>query len=120
MNSTALLLLLGLGVGAFSGLIGIGGGILIVPALMFGFGFTQLRAQGTSTALLLPPIGVLAAYTYWKHDQVDVRAAALICAGFIVGGWFGAKFAMALPKEALRRTFGAVLVLIGAKFLIGR
>lgn len=115
-----LFVLLGLGVGIFSGMVGIGGGILVVPALMFGFGFSQLRAQGTSTALLLPPIGFLAAYAYWRQGQVDVRAAALICAGFVIGGFFGAKLALLLPREVLRRFFAVVLLAIGVKMLVGR
>jgi uncharacterized membrane protein YfcA len=113
-------LALGVAVGAFSGLVGVGGGILVVPALVFGFGFTQLRAQGTSTALLLPPIGIFAAYTYWKNGYVDVRAAALICLGFAIGGYFGAKLVMTLPKEAVRRIFGGFLLVVAVKLLSGR
>jgi hypothetical protein len=115
-----LFLALGLLVGAFSGVVGVGGGIIVVPALIYGFGFSQLLAQGTSTALLLPPIGVFAAYTYWKNGYVDVRAAALICAGFMIGGYFGAKIAIALPKDVVRRVFGGVLLLVSVKLLSGR
>ena len=111
---------LGVAVGVFSGIVGVGGGIVVVPALIYGFGFSQLLAQGTSTALLLPPIGAFAAYTYWKHGYVDVRAAALICAGFLVGGYFGAKVAVALPKEVVRRVFGGALLLVSLKLLSSR
>jgi uncharacterized membrane protein YfcA len=111
---------LGLAVGVFSGMVGVGGGIVVVPALVYLFGFDQLAAQGTSTALLLPPIGILAAYTYWKGGHVDVRAAAWICAGFVLGGLFGAKLAIALPKEFLRRFFGAFLLVVSLKMLSGR
>jgi uncharacterized membrane protein YfcA len=116
------LLFVGLGVvvGAFSGLVGVGGGIIVVPALIYGFGFSQLLAQGTSTALLLPPIGIFAAYTYWKNGYVDVSAAAWICVGFLVGGFFGAKIAVALPKDAVRRVFGGFLLLVSLKLLSGR
>ncbi len=113
-------LLLGVIVGVFSGLVGVGGGIIVVPALIYGFGFSQLLAQGTSTALLLPPIGVFAAYTYYKNGYVDVRAAALICAGFLVGGYFGAKIAIALPKDVVRRLFGGFLLVVSIKMLSGR
>ncbi|MFI5349017.1 MAG: TSUP family transporter [Elusimicrobiota bacterium] len=115
-----LFLALGLAVGAFSGVVGVGGGIIVVPALIYGFGFSQLLAQGTSTALLLPPIGAFAAYTYWKHGYVDMRAAMLICAGFLIGGYFGANLAIVLPKEAVRRIFGAFLFIVSIKLLSGR
>jgi uncharacterized membrane protein YfcA len=115
-----LFLALGVVVGIFSGLVGVGGGIIVVPALIYGFGFTQLLAQGTSTALLLPPIGIFAAYTYYKSGYVDVRAAALICAGFLVGGYFGAKMVIALPKDVVRRIFGGFLFIVSIKMLSGR
>lgn len=115
-----LFIALGVAVGAFSGLVGVGGGILVVPALIYGFGFSQLTAQGTSTALLLPPIGLFAAYTYWKNGYVDVRAASLICLGFVVGGYFGAKLVIALPKDVVRRLFGGFLLIVSIKLLAGR
>jgi hypothetical protein len=118
--NTLSFLALGLIVGVFSGLVGVGGGIIVVPALIYGFGFSQLLAQGTSTALLLPPIGIFAAYTYYKSGYVDVRAAALICLGFLVGGYFGAKIVIALPKDAVRRVFGGFLLIVSVKMLSGR
>lgn len=120
VNSNILYVLVGLAVGVFSGMIGVGGGIMIVPALVFFFGFSQLAAQGTSTVMLLPPIGILAAYTYWKNGYADVRVAALLCAGFVLGGLFGAKLAIALPRDVLRRAFGGFLLLVSVKMLAGR
>ncbi|HAZ07433.1 MAG TPA: permease [Elusimicrobia bacterium] len=111
---------LGLVVGVLSGMVGVGGGIILVPVLVLFYGFSQHMAQGTSTVLLLPPIGILAAYTYYKNGYVDVRAALLICAGFVLGGLFGAKIAVALPRETLRRGFGALLLLVSARMIFGK
>ena len=91
MNDIAGLLLLGLFAGWLSGLVGIGGGIIIVPALIFFFAFSFRTAQGTSIAALAPPIGLLAASVYYKQGNVDIKAAALIAVGFFVGGFLGAK-----------------------------
>jgi uncharacterized membrane protein YfcA len=110
----------GLLVGVLSGMVGVGGGIVLVPILVIFFGFSQHMAQGTSTAMLLPPIGILAAWTYYKNGMVDVRAAALLCAGFVLGGLFGAQLAVALPKEVLRRSFGVVLFGISLKLILGK
>lgn len=119
MGSELLLyLLLGLGVGTLSGLIGIGGGVLITPALIYFFGFSQHIAQGTTLALLVPPIGLLGAWTYFQQGYVDIRAAILICLGFVFGGLIGASFAVELPEQFLRRLFGTSLVLVGLKMLI--
>ncbi|MGA7162160.1 MAG: sulfite exporter TauE/SafE family protein [Bacteroidota bacterium] len=113
-------LLLGLLAGILSGFVGVGGGILIVPALVLIFGFSQHQAQGTSLALLLPPIGILAVWTYYKQGFVDVRVAAIIIAGFIAGSWVGAKYATEISNEVLGKVFGAVLMIIGLKMIIGK
>jgi len=113
-------LLLGLAAGILSGFIGIGGGILIVPALVLIFGFSQQQAQGTSLAILLPPVGILAAWTYYQHGFVDSKVALIIVIGFIAGGWIGARYATALSNEALGKFFGVVLVVIGIKMFIGK
>jgi uncharacterized membrane protein YfcA len=120
MISALTLAVVGLGVGALSGMVGVGGGIILVPILVFFFGFEQHLAQGTTTAMLVPPIGILAAYTYYKNGYVDVRAAAWICAGFILGSLFGAKIAVALPKETLRRGFGFLLLAVSARMILSK
>lgn len=117
MSDVLPLLLLGLLAGLFSGLIGLGGGIIIVPALVFFFGMSQHEAQGTTLALLVPPIGLLAAWTYYNQGYVDLKAAALICAGFVAGSLFGARIGISLPNEVLQKVFGVALLLIGAKML---
>lgn len=111
---------LGLAAGALSGLVGIGGGVLIVPALVILFGMNQHQAQGTTLALMVPPIGILAAWTYWKQGYVDVRVASFICLGFFIGGLIGAKLATQLSNAALERTFGVAMLVIALKMIIGK
>ena len=120
MTNIVLYILLGLIAGTFSGLIGIGGGIIIVPALVFLFGLSQHQAQGTTLALLVPPIGLLAAWKYYTEGYVDLRIAAFVCVGLFLGGLLGARIATGLSNEVLGKIFGAVLVLIGLKMLFGK
>ncbi|MEM8504753.1 MAG: TSUP family transporter [Cyanobacteria bacterium P01_D01_bin.1] len=117
MMSVLLFLALGLAVGGVSGLIGIGGGVLITPALVFLFKFSQQQAQGTTLAMLVPPIGILGAWTYYQQGHVDVRAAGLLCLGFVLGGWLGAKVAVLLPAIFLRKVFGAAMLSVGVRML---
>jgi uncharacterized protein len=120
MTGILLYLLLGLVAGVMSGLIGIGGGTIIVPALVFLFGLSQHKAQGTTLALLVPPIGLLAAWTYYKQGSVDLRIAILICIGFFLGGLFGAKIATRLSNVVLERVFGVALLLISLKMIFSK
>jgi uncharacterized protein len=120
MGNIIAYLLLGLAAGILSGLVGIGGGILIVPALVFLFGFSQQQAQGTTLALLVPPIGILAAWTYYKQGFVDIRVAGMIAVGFIVGSLLGARFATGISNDILGKIFGTFLVLVGLKMVFGR
>lgn len=120
MMNISLYLLLGLVAGILSGLIGIGGGTIIVPALIFLFGFSQHLAQGTTLALLVPPIGILAAWTYYKQGYVDLHITALICIGFFFGGLLGAKLATHLSNVILERVFGVALLLIALKMILAK
>jgi hypothetical protein len=120
MESYAPYILLGLVAGALSGLIGIGGGIIIVPALVFLFGMTQHNAQGTTLALLIPPIGILAAWTYYKAGYVDIKVAALVALGFLAGSFLGAKISANISDAALERIFGIALILVGVKMVFTR
>jgi uncharacterized protein len=120
MTDALLYILLGLAAGVLSGLVGIGGGVIIVPALVFLFGLTQHQAQGTTLALLVPPIGVLAAWTYYKQGYVDVRIASLIAVGFFVGSLFGAKFSTGLPNVVLEKVFGVALLMIAVKMIFAK
>lgn len=120
MVNIILYLLLGLFAGIISGLIGIGGGIIIVPALVYLFGLTQHQAQGTTLALLVPPIGLLAAWTYYKHGYVNLTIAGFVCIGFFVGGLLGAKIAVGLSNVILRRIFGIALLLVSLYMIFER
>ncbi len=120
MVSALLYLLLGLAAGALSGLIGIGGGVVIVPALVFLFGLSQHQAQGTTLALLVPPIGILAAWTYYKQGYVNLEMAAFICLGFFFGSFLGAKIATGLSNIVLERILGVALLLIALKMIFAK
>lgn len=112
MVNIILYILIGLLSGTISGLIGIGGGIIIVPSLIYLFKLSQQQAQGTTLALLVPPIGLLAAWTYYKQGFVNLNMAIFICLGFFIGGLIGAKIAIGLSSEILRKLFGFALFLI--------
>jgi uncharacterized membrane protein YfcA len=111
---------LGVVAGILSGVLGIGGGVIIVPALIFLFGMSQHQAQGTTLAMLVPPIGILAAYTYYRQGYVQVLPAALLAAGFFVGGLLGAKLAVHLSNATLSRLFGIALLLIALKMIFAK
>lgn len=120
MLQILLYVILGFIAGTLSGLIGIGGGIIIIPALIFLFGMSQHLAQGTTLALMVPPVGILAAWTYYKHGFVDLKVAALICIGFFFGGLIGAKVATAMPSSVLEKIFGVALFLISLKMIFAK
>jgi uncharacterized membrane protein YfcA len=115
-----LYILLGVVAGIFSGLIGIGGGIIIVPVLVLLFGLSQHTAQGTTLALMVPPIGLLAALAYYKQGFVDLKIAAFVCLGFFIGGFLGAKFAIGIPGVILKKMFGAVLLAVSVKMILSK
>jgi uncharacterized membrane protein YfcA len=108
----------GLAAGIFSGFLGIGGGTIVIPFLVFVAGFTQHQAQGTTLAMMVPPIGLLAAIRYYYDGNVNIKAAALICVGFIIGGLLGAHFVSPIPDTALKKIFGVYLIIIGLKLVI--
>jgi|ERR1039458_9067078 uncharacterized membrane protein YfcA len=112
---TWLILLIGLAVGVFSGVVGIGGGILFVPALVWLLGMDQYKAQGTSLGALLAPVGILAFLEYYRKGHADLRVALLLAVGFTLGGYFGAVGAVHLPEVWLRRIFAVTLVAVGGR-----
>ncbi len=117
MINIFLCLLIGLAAGVFSGLVGIGGATIIIPAIILVFGLSQHTAQGTALAMMVPPIGILAAWTYYKAGFVDFKIAAFICLGFLIGGLLGAKFAIGIPEHILKKIFGVFLLVISLKMI---
>lgn len=113
-------IILGLVVGALAGMLGIGGAVFIVPVLVYVFGWQQHMAQGTTLAMLVPPIGILAVWSYYQAGHVDFKVAGLMCVGFLVGGYFGGVFANQLPADTLKKIFGAALLLISLKMILGK
>lgn len=105
MINFVIYILIGLFAGTISGLIGIGGGVIIIPALIYLFKLSQHQAQGTTLVLLVPPIGLLAAWTYYKQGYVNLNMAIFICLGFFLGGLIGAKMAVGFSNEILRKVF---------------
>ena len=118
-GSAVLFVVIGLAAGLLSGVFGIGGGVVIVPALIYWAGFSQHRATGTSLAVLLPPIGFAAMWEYYRHDNVNVRAAMIIAGAVFVGGWLGAVIANRVSGPYLRLAFGVFVVVLGMYLMVG-
>ena len=114
------LAVLGLLVGALSGLVGIGGGIFLIPALVLLFGFTQHQAVGTTLAVMVPPVTLMAAIEYYRRGHVDLKITLLLTAAVFLGSWATARFAHQVPEVLLKRLFGGVLLFMSLRFLTAR
>lgn len=112
------LLLFGVAIGVVSGLLGIGGGILLIPGLMLLFGYSQAEAQGTSLAVMIPPIGIFAAMVYYQHGFVRLPVVGFIAVGFMIGAYFGAKLVPHVSPTHLRLAFGVLLLYLGFVFVL--
>ncbi len=112
-----LLLLVGLVAGILSGLIGIGGGIIMVPALVLFLGFAQKQAQGTSLGIMLLPVGILAVFQYYKQGYINFNTVFIMSAAFVVGGFIGSKIALNLSDDKMKKVFAIVLMLVSLKML---
>ena len=117
ITTIVFLLLLGLAAGMLSGLVGIGGGIIIVPGLIYLLGFSQKMAQGTSLGILLLPVGILAVWQFYRAGYVDVKAVGFVAIAFVIGGYFGSKITLALPQETVKKIFAGLLLIISIKML---
>jgi uncharacterized membrane protein YfcA len=120
MTTSVLLLLLAIGIvtGVLAGMLGIGGAIIMIPAIVLLMGFSQHSAQGTSLAVMLPPIGVLAAYNYYKAGHVNLKFALILATAFIIGSYFGSKLALTIPQSLLKKIFGILFLLVAFRMLL--
>ncbi len=120
IQNLILLCLTGVLAGVIAGSVGVGGGILIVPVLVLFFGMTQHEAQGTSLAVLLPPISLLALISYHKKGFVNYKFALILIVTFIIGSYLGGLFAVRMPAKELKKIFGILLLVAGIKMIIGK
>ena len=115
-----ILIIAGLMAGFIGGTLGVGGGIIMVPTLVFILGFTQHEAQGTSLATMLAPIGILAVINYYREGYVNMRFAAILMITFVIGSYVGSKFAVSLPDKSLKQIFGILMLVVGLKMILGK
>lgn len=118
ISTLIILLVVGLLGGLLSGLVGVGGGIIVVPALVYFLGLSQHTAQGTSLALMLPPIGILAAMNYYKAGSLNIKYAIIIAIAFVIGGYFGSKISITyISESAMKKIFGIVMLIASIKLV---
>ncbi len=117
INEVISLVAIGLAAGLFSGMFGIGGGLIMVPALVFFLGMSQHAAQGTSLGVLVVPVAAVAAFNYYKGGNLDVRYAAIIALTFVIGGYFGSKISLGISEVLLKRIFGVLMLAMAIKLI---
>jgi uncharacterized membrane protein YfcA len=120
MNTIYILLIIGLIAGFLSGLIGIGGGVVIVPVLVYVLHMNQITAQGTTIFMFLLPIGALSVYNYYNAGHVDFKYASIMALTFIVGSYFGSKTAISVDAKLIKQVFGVFMVLVGIKMFLNK
>jgi len=113
-----LLAVIGLAAGVFGGMVGLGGGVIMIPAMIYFLGMNQISAQGTSLAVMLPPVGILAVMNYYKSGQINLKYALIIAIAFTIGGYFGSKIALSIPVATVKKIFGLALIAIALKMII--
>jgi len=118
LSTLVILVIIGLFTGMLAGMLGIGGGLIVIPALMLFMGFSQHAAQGTSLAMMLPPIGIVAAWNYYKAGHVDIKIALILAVAFIAGSLFGSKLAIGMSENLLKKIFSVFLILVALKMLL--
>ena len=120
MTTIIILLCLGLVAGMLSGLVGIGGGIVIVPALIYFMGYSQHQAQGTVLFMFLLPIGILGVFNYYQAGHIEWRTALIIGSTFVIGSYFGSKISIAIDQTTLKKVFGVIILLLSLKMIFGK
>jgi len=120
VSTFIILIIIGLLAGVLSGLVGVGGGILMIPLLIIFLGLTQHEAQGTALFAMLPPIGILAAINYYKEGFVKWEYAIVIAFAFVIGGYLGSKLSLSLPPQMVRRVFGVIMLLGAIKLIFSK
>lgn len=120
MNTILILLAVGLVAGFMSGLVGIGGGVIIVPILVYFLHQNQKMAQGTTLFMFLLPIGLLGVYNYYKGGQIDFKSAFIMATTFIIGSYLGSKTALTIDTKLVKQIFGAMIILVGFKMLLNK
>jgi len=117
ISTVLILALIGLLAGTMGGMVGLGGGLIIVPAMVYFLGADQKMAQGTSIAIMLPPIGLFAAMNYYKAGYINIKYAAIIAATFLIGGYIGSKLAIALPEAVVKKIFAGLMIITAIKMI---
>jgi hypothetical protein len=115
-----ILIVVGILSGLLAGVFGVGGAIIVIPALVFILGFSQHDAQGTSLAFMLPPVGILATWNYWKAGHVNWKIALILSLTFVVGSYLGSHFSINLSDKLLRRLFGILMILVAIKMIFSK
>lgn len=120
MEITIILLVIGLVAGVLSGMVGIGGGIVIVPALVYFLSYSQHQAQGTVLFMFLLPIGILGVFNYYNAGHIEFKTAFIMAATFFVGSYFGSKISIGIDQSTLKKVFGIILFLVSLKMILGK
>jgi uncharacterized protein len=115
-----ILILIGLAAGVFGGFVGLGGGVIMIPAMIYLLGMSQFEAQGTSLAVMLPPVGILAAMNYYKAGHLNWKYALIIAITFTLGGFIGSRIALDIPVSTIKKIFGFVLLGISLNIILGK
>ncbi len=117
IQTILIIILVGIAAGILGGLVGVGGGIIIVPALVYFIGFSQKTAQGTSLGLIMLPVGIFGVLQYYKQGHVDFKVVGMLAIGFLAGSYFGSRFALSLPQETVKKIFAGLMIIIAVKMI---